>query len=288
VNGGRLYTSDDPEREDDWREVPAIQSGRVVDLTDLAFGPRTPGSPAPSTLWASGPFPGVLRSADGGASWTLVAAPRGAALIARLGDGTLLLAGEGVVRSRDGGASWEETLTPTSGLEAGEERIATRLLVGSGSSPTLYLQSTVYHRIPPYLDHEELLRSRDGGATWTLLPGGGEALALDPSRPRSLYRLDAQGLARSDDEGDGWTRLAPPLPPGVASEGLWRDGSSGRFYAATSDGKAHRTRRNGAGWEPAGTGLETIRFLSSLAGDPNLPHLLYTGNFGALFAARFP
>ncbi len=186
---------------------------------------------------------GVLKSTDGGESWTLLAGatfagrtfskivvdPTGAhvwAAVGHAGGFPELAAAKGhpgatgpvgVFRSDDGGASW---IQMAGGLPAVE---ATDVAVAPTVPPSIYAaigrifgsaQNGVY-------------RSTDGGASWTKLAGGipsgatigRTSLAFAPTQPARVYALVASaasssggnastfGAYRSDDSGAHWTTL---------------------------------------------------------------------------------
>jgi len=66
-------------------------------------------------------------------------------------------------------------------------------------------------------------RSRDGGRTFTLLPGiAGQAvraLALAPSDPNTMVVGTRTGVFRSRDGGASWSRISPEGHPGVQNVG---------------------------------------------------------------------
>ena len=53
----------------------------------------------------------------------------------------------------------------------------------------------------------EVVRSRDGGASWQQLPGTHDdihCISLSTARPQTVYVAIARGLYRSADEGQHW------------------------------------------------------------------------------------
>jgi hypothetical protein len=134
-------------------------------------------------------FLGLLRSADGGKTWTVVS---------RLGDADLhkivlrhdrLYAFDAVlsamVISRDGGRTFEEEFTPRGLIidfevdPAGPERI---------------VAST----------EKELFRTEDGGRSWRPLSRA-DGIRLAWTEPDALYRADADGSVKiSEDAGTRW------------------------------------------------------------------------------------
>ncbi len=143
--------------------------------------------------------------------------------------------GQVVQRSEDGGATWE----PVGNQFAYEGEPGTHKWYDGTPHPWEFKR--VWH-FEPSLDDPDtvyagaedaaLFRSRDGGRTWTELPGlrehrsgsdwqpgaGGMCLhtiLLDPSNPRRIYTaISAAGAFRSDDAGDTWK----PINRGLKSQ----------------------------------------------------------------------
>lgn len=106
--------------------------------------------------------------------------------------------------SEDGGEQW----TRLTGFHRPGFCIS-RILVDAEDSRTIYVagwQVSVEQGGGIY-------RSRDGGRTWTLLPGtemhSVRALAQAPSDPRVLIFTALDGVFRSEDRGESWRRISP-------------------------------------------------------------------------------
>ena len=76
---------------------------------------------------------------------------------------------------------------------------------GTGFQPVNALQSAVPNKL--------LFATRDGGLTWRVLDGFPRAtaysLAIDPSRPSTLYAATSAGLYKSSDSGATWAQIFP-------------------------------------------------------------------------------
>ncbi len=237
----------------------------------------------------------LFRSDDSGRSWTpLVRAPRGGWAATAPG-GKLYATGAradsfGLAVSGDGGESWSPVATPFADPLYG--------LVADPRTPsTLYLYG-----------QNGIVRSSDGGATWTLagagLPGAVDyvspvyvaALALDPAEPQRLYAAcnaysTDRGVFASADGAQSWT----PLATGLASPQsyTWNVAVVGRLVV---DPAGSHTVLGGGWWsagvtrwpEGAGTGERAndgfpATDAVAIAVDPADPrHLLAgTGSVGA-------
>jgi photosystem II stability/assembly factor-like uncharacterized protein len=187
------------------------------------------GSGHPDQAGALPSFLGLLRSADGGKTWTVVA---------RLGDADLhkivlrhnrLYAFDAILSamliSSDGGKTFTEEFTPR-GLIIDFEV--------DPADPKRIIAST----------EEELFRTEDGGRTWRpLSPGKGIRLAWP--EPDTLYRAEADGSVQaSGDGGTSWRDVGSV--DGEPYE-LHATGPKAVFLVL-SDGSILETTDGGARW----------------------------------------
>jgi photosystem II stability/assembly factor-like uncharacterized protein len=219
---------------------------------------------------------GLFRSADGGATWARVKAGLTASAFRCLGPDPLrpgaLLAGTEparLFRSGDAGETWAE-------LE-GVGRLPGHAEWFLPYSPRAGAVRNVHGgagRLFGSLEVGGLLRSEDGGATWTCEPVIADEdihhITGHPSDPDVLYvslgaaslpsSSPAQalgGVARSRDGGRGWEKvetdytratLVPPTRPDLLLAGpALRVGRGGRIVVSGDGGDS---------WRPAGDGIE--------------------------------
>ncbi len=179
---------------------------------------------------------GILKSSDGGNTWTNIVGPfqrthLGALAISPAGNGTLLCSSDlGIFRSTDYAANW------------------TRVLAGTGSSvlfdPT---DGTIAYAALGNVNGNAIngiYRSTDAGQTWTPLPGSGAnalpssnvgriEIAIAPSTPTTLYAgiQDASsakygellGIYKSTDSGATWNSTSAPNICPSPSNQCWYD-----------------------------------------------------------------
>jgi hypothetical protein len=209
---------------------------------------------------------GVVRSTDGGTSWTYALAPNQG-----IGAGTntnnyyndlvtdLELATDGILyaafnpsrvfkSTSSSGTAWTE-ITP---VNAGGDR--TELAVApstSGAGQVIYCVSRAYNSVSYYQDVKWFKKSTNGGSTWTDLPipkfSGGDHfsegngnyalnLTVNPSDANTVY-AGGYDWFRSSDGGSTWSyQLANRY---INQQGLWfQPGSSSN--AAFADDKGIR------------------------------------------------
>jgi photosystem II stability/assembly factor-like uncharacterized protein len=139
-----------------------------------------------------------------------------------------------------------------------------------------------------------VMRSFDAGATWLdhnpQAHSDAHQLLTHPLAPERLYEAAGQGVARSEDSGESWSRYedafdrhyawAQAIDP--ADPDLWYvTVSRGPFDAhGSGDGQAHLYRSRGDGWRPIdswGNGPELRRMPYALATLPEQPDRLLIG-----------
>jgi photosystem II stability/assembly factor-like uncharacterized protein len=249
---------------------PARRGLRAFTASDVAVDPHHEGS-----LWVAVPdarssdfffsndlfpavvYPGLFHSVDGGRTWAasgrgfdpsssasrIVFDPvRPERLFALTSTGTLH-------RSSDGGASWQPMLWPVD-----------LLVIDPVNPDTLYAAGAVD-------GSPAVLKSVDGGETWTDLSGGfatgtGDrafsGLTIRPDRPATLYASCSAGFFRSLTAGRSWTRLASGESEGVNGPIVIDPLDTARMFASGGNDLDHQLIKStdrGVTWQP--TSLET-------------------------------
>ncbi len=218
-----------------WRNIGPSRGGRSVAVA---------GIPGQSLTWFAGYTGGGLwRTDDAGISWRNISDGQftsssiGAIAIAPsdpnviyVGSGEHAIRGQsspygdGVYKSTDQGRTWTNM-----GLAATRQISAVRV---HPTDPNVVYIAAQGDRWKGTADRG-IYRSRDGGATWTLVLKGENAtsgasdLSMDATNPRILYAAfwdhqrqpwfvrsggPGSGIWKSTDGGDTWTRLAQGLP----------------------------------------------------------------------------
>ena len=271
--------------------LPRTDCMPTLTIGAIAFDPS-----APQTVYAGtgeGNFyswlgQGVLRSSDGGTTWSVLAANPfvGAGffrIIVDAANGQHLLAATtfGVYESTDGGSTWAQ-------VHAGTAWDISAQPGGGGAAEVLAACS------------DGLQRSTDGGHTWAAeaLPGAPGAwnrlaVSIAPSDPTVAYAWGASGGTAYlwQRSGGAWTAVAPPA--GVNINQAWYDW----YVAASPDNAAqvylgaidvYRGDLSGGAWtwtdissKPAGDSIHPDQH--AIAFDPVDPGTVYCGSDGGLF-----
>src|SRR5947209_11781151 len=142
---------------------------------------------------------------------------------------------------------------------------------------------TATHRLYVGTIGEGLWRSKDGGATFARASDGMfvechvRALAVHPRDPRTLYVGTEQGLFRSTDGADNWSRVESPLDGLQIWSLLVLPSDPDVILAGTCPSRLFRSGDGGRTWAEADAVLERNcpRILhtrvTALAEDPGAP-----------------
>jgi photosystem II stability/assembly factor-like uncharacterized protein len=258
-----LYTSTD--RGSSWRRVQMRGSLRPAAFSVLAIdGAGTLYAVQAKQLPYFTQLPGVVKSKDGGRTWTRAGLPKQTVWQLQVdpGNGRTVYASTEtqLLASSDGGDSWRN--------------------VTNGPSP---YGSVVSDPVDPRVVYgigDGVVKSVDAGRTWAaanngLIASAVYSLVLAPGSTTTLYAGDVKSV----DGGRTWQREGGGL--GNASiQSLAVDRKMPRtLYAGTGKG-LFRSNDAGASWSAVPTGTQP-GFVSTLAIDPELPNTVYIAECGA-------
>ena len=214
-------------------------------------------------------LPEMMRTVDGGRSWTLLEAPSWFYDVAvdRASASTVYAIGDaGVSRSVDAAEHWTTV---------------------HGSSPAwgLPLQIAVdpVDRTVYALYERALFTSPDRGETWALTStphlSFPRTLAVAPTSPRTLYVLAQEGLIISRDRGRTWQPAAVPVAPGAIAA-MAVDPRDARivYVAAGTEAGVSRVLRSDDGGD-------TWRFLDGEIPDPVFDAAVDANDSATLYVA---
>lgn len=223
----------------------------------------------------------LVRSVDGGASWSLQTinspisgTPNDVAIEPQNPDIVYVAllrlcffgcSRGGIIKSTNGGRTWTSRMAD---LDVGE--IFTDPVTGS----------IVYA-----VTSSGLLRSMDGGATWrNITPPQTGAFFFDRATGVSLFVLNESSLYHSDDRGDTWTLIPNKHRPkewtafGGVRSGAVNPVNPSEIVVNTYDGVS-RSRNGGSTWET----LPGITDPHNPGSKPNVSEIAYAAD-GALWA----
>ena len=241
----------------------------------------------PLTMYAALDYVGVVKTTDGGRTWTLVLSannnPVNTLAIDPSNPQVLYFARPfRLFKTTDGGATWTQI----------NNRDITMLAVDPQSSSVVYAVSNT-----------GLLKSANGGTTWSVLPFDASGLTsvhgltIDPATPNTLYAYatgSANPVRKSTDGGATWTPASAGLP--ATSAGAYRVLSlvtdplnTAVLYAAcngptATGGGVYRSVAGGASWELFQSTLDQINVLSISPSGKTL----YAGADGGVYVSQTP
>jgi len=256
-----VYRSDDGGRT--WAKVDGIPKAKEpANVAAIAIDPRNP-----DVMYASGHGIAVVKSADGGRTWTRIAAglPHDSteAFAIDAQDSSKLyvwVLGAGLYRSQDAGASWQK-------VDGGPRGQEIRSLV-SLNEPTGMGGLWLYAGLDV-----GVVKSPDCFCGWDRLANQGlppnkrvYSLAADPARPSVVYAGLPDGIFKTEDAGNSWSKIADHVPDAIVAVHPRHDRlqrarlhvpdavvavhprNAGQVYAAGSDGSVFASRDAGGTW----------------------------------------
>ena len=174
----------------------------------------------PDTLYATAPgVVGLFRSDDAGDHWAVVSDKvwgNGSKIaVDPLHPDWLYLFASGLMRSTDEGDTWT-TLTDNQWPDGSDLNAYPQVYVSPYEDAThpqaLFISSCEGYVIPPASGPKGLIKSTDGGASWTIVPSLAgvpvQDVAFDPNDPSKMVLVTSDmQVYTSSDWGDSWTQV---------------------------------------------------------------------------------
>ncbi len=114
---------------------------------------------------------------------------------------------------------------------------------------------------------------------------GVTAMQVDPHRPDTVYAATLNGIYKTTDGAQSWTRIAQSLPDQMISAMVLDRSRPDTLYVASREG-VHISEDGGATWRALNRGLATLN-IRSLAQSPTEPTIWYVGTNGSgLYRSR--
>ena len=137
-----------------------------------------------------------------------------------------------------------------------------------------------------------VLKTRDGGATWSPINEGLEhaqvlAFAIDPTAPSTIYAgTFAKAIYKSADGGQRWRPANVGMKEHVSVVNAFATYPPNPriIFAATTVGP-YRSENGGETWEETVHGMESV-YTVAIAFDPRFPEVLYVGTSGGMYRSR--
>ena len=235
AGNGRVYRSADGGRT--WAE----SDGVVLAWSLAVMHVDSAGDPAgASMVFAGTQDSGVMRSLDGGQTWT--GDPLFTEEIRRVAihptDGSVWAGSEQAIYvSHDRGESW--------GVVADN--------LGSGQVHGIAFNSADPNHVYVAKWNHGVYATVDGGQTWTLGNNGLTDtqifdLDIDPTNPAVLYASTTIGIFQSVDAGANWSKISGPT---LVNEMSISRIDSGYLYVVTENEGIYRSRDGGLTWQTA-------------------------------------
>lgn len=227
-----------------YRSVDSGQSWQKIEIRVLGDGRITSVTASPAgkgVMYVAGLGLGVLRTDDGGKTWTkrdeglpsrdVIAV---AAHTTQSETLYVVVKDRGFYRSQDAGKTWRL-------MERGSQQELRQLIHSNmaGSMQTGWLFAATAKGVRRVMDCFCLWQ--DAGKLGTQAYG----ITYDPREPKHIYTATEKGLFRSSDGGETWTEMTSPGPKVVALVFT----RTGTLFVIGPDGALYRSADEGSTWK---------------------------------------
>ena len=252
---------------------------------------------APNVIWA-GTDQGILRSDDGGRSWSRLEGPLARQQVWRISlhpsQSDVLFVGTGtpsparMFRSEDRGATWKQL-----DVEIAEECPA----VGVPRVTDIAIDPVEPTRVWASIEVDGMRQSTDGGQSWRRIAGpitnpDGHAASVSPGPPKAVVLTVNNEIFISYDDGTSWEPVGVQQRfPYTHVRDVVFDATDPRTaWAAIGDatpgttGALMRTRDSGRSWERVDLPVAPNSAMWVIRTQPDAPNLLFAASrYGYLY-----
>ncbi|HMK28097.1 MAG TPA: YCF48-related protein [Terriglobales bacterium] len=184
--------------------------------------------------------------------------------------------------SDDGGHNWSRFAH----LGGGFDYVLDSIVISPADSRLMYVAGWSIER-----NSGELFRSRDGGKTWTSLPGmqgkSIRSLTISESNPDVLVAGTLENVFRSDNGGDSWKRISPENHPDIKTiQSVAIDPKNPDVIYAGTWHLAWKTRDGGANWHQINRGMIDDSDVFSIIVDKHRPSLVYASACSGIYRSE--
>ncbi|RMH04231.1 MAG: hypothetical protein D6704_11525 [Nitrospirae bacterium] len=247
----------------------------------------------PANVYAGTLADGVYKSPDGGRHWfphnqgiqkgtisvnvnQLVAHPRNSEIL-------YAATTVGVFRSTDGGKSWVERMH---GMK--EINFVVTLAIDPQHPNIIYAgTSGGVYRSMDATEHWEMINRGlvPEDAKMASMALGVNTLAIDPLQTDVVYAGTTQGLFKTHNKGENWSKIDRGVRDLYVSSVVIDPGNPSHLYIGTSQG-VFESKDGGETWEPRNEGLGNLN-VRTVVMAPQDSRILYCGtNGGGLYTSR--
>ena len=229
----------------------------------------------------AGTSQGVFKSSNGGESWVntgVTGIPVNALAVAPSNPNIIFAGidyggyGGGLFKSSDSGATWSFNVLSGLGVAA--------IAIDPGNANTIYA-SAYYSTEFDY--SSSVLKSTDGGETWNGVISVYGPLAIDSTRPNTIYLAGWGQIYKSIDGGANWNFFNDGLPATYVNALAIDPTESNTIYAGTgwdsgvkdTNTGVFKSTDGGVTWK----GIGPANAVSALAIDSSNPNTIYTGTY---------
>jgi len=184
--------------------------------------------------------------------------------------------------SNNGGASW----TQFARLGSNFDYVLDNITIDPRHPRTMYVAGWSIER-----NTGELFRSRDGGNSWTSLPGMNgksiRSLAMAPSDSKILVTGALDGVFRSNDGGDSWKLISPPNHPDIKNiQSVAIDPKDPDIVYAGTWHLAWKTADAGQSWRQIKRGMIDDSDVFSIIVDRDRPDIVYASACSGIYRSQ--